>query len=101
VHQGVGITACIAQKDVNKFADALVEGHSYMIKKFQVSKQGRKYNAVPSTHMIFFTPWTVVEDVPAELSNNLPLYVFYFVDFEDLDRRARDKHGGHGLVGMC
>jgi len=52
-------------------------------------------------HTIFFTPWTVVEDVPAELSNNLPLYVFYFVDFEDLDRRARDKHGGHGLVGTC
>jgi len=55
----------------------------------------------PAHTRSFFTPWTVVEDVPAELSNNLPLYVFNFVDFEDLDRRARDKHGGHGLVGTC
>ena len=60
-----------------------------------------KYNAVPNTHMIFFMTWTVVEDVPVELSNNLPLYVFNFVDFEDLDRRARGRHGAHGLVGTC
>lgn len=101
MHQGVGITACIAQKDVSKFADALVEGHAYMIKKFQVSRQARKYNVVPNTYTIFFTSWIVVEDVPAELSNNLPLYVFNFVDFEDLDRMARDKHSVHGLVGTC
>jgi hypothetical protein len=56
---------------------------------------------VPNTHTIFFTPWIVAEDVPVELSNNLPLYVFNFVDFEDLDRRARGKHVVHGLVGMC
>lgn len=100
MHQGVGITACIAQKDLDKFANALVEGHSYMIKKFQVSKQARRYSAVPNTQTIFFTPWTVVEDVSVELSNNLPLYIFNFVDFEDLDRIARDRDR-HGLVGTC
>ena len=68
-----------------------------MIKKFQVSRQAKKFNAVPNTHTIFFTPWTVVEELPTELSNNLPLYIFNFVDFKNLDRRARNDHG---LVGM-
>ena len=97
LHQGVGITASVGRKDLNRFADSLVEGRSYMIKKFQVSSQPRKYSAVPSTNTIFFTPWTVVEEVPTELSTNLPLYVFNFVDFEDLDHRSRNDHG---LVGM-
>ncbi|XP_062200484.1 replication protein A 70 kDa DNA-binding subunit C-like [Phragmites australis] len=98
--EGVGITACIGQKDLNKFAKTLVEGRSYMIKKFQVSRQAKKFNAVPNTHTIFFTLWTVVEEVPTELSNNLPLYIFNFVDFEGLDRRARNDHGLVDVIGQ-
>ena len=93
----MGITACIGHKDLSKFADSLVEGRSYMIKKFQVSRQARKYSAVPNPQTIYFTPWTVVEEIPTELATQLPLYVFNFVDFEELTHRRRN---GHGLVGM-
>ncbi|CAD6207210.1 unnamed protein product [Miscanthus lutarioriparius] len=94
--EGVGITACIGYKDLSKFADSLFEGSSYMIKKFQVSRQARKYSPVPNPQTIYFTPWTVVEEIPTELATQLPLYVFNFVDFEELTHRRRN---GHGLVG--
>ena len=68
-----------------------------MIRKFQVSRQARKYSAVPNPQTIYFTPWTVVEEIPTELATQLPLYVFNFVDFEELTHRRRN---GHGLVGM-
>lgn len=97
VYQGTSITASIGQKDLNKFADFLVEEHCYMIKKFQVSRQPRKFNAVPNRQTIFFTSWTVVEELPTELCTNLPLYIFNFVDFEELDHKERK---GHDLVGM-
>jgi len=93
----MGITACIGHKDLSKFADSLVEGSSYMIKKFQVSGQARKYSPVPNPQTIYFTPWTVVEEIPIELATQLPLYVFNFVDFEELAHRRRNEHG---LVGM-
>ena len=93
----MGITSCIRNKDVSKFANSLVEGSSYMIKKFQVSRQARKYSHVPNPQTIYFTPWTVVEEIPTELATQLPLYVFNFVDFEELTHRRRN---GHGLVGM-
>lgn len=51
---------------------------------------------MPNIHTIFFTPWTVLEEIPTELSTALPLYVFNFVDFEDLDYRSRN---GRGLTG--
>jgi len=76
VHQGIGITASIGQKDMNKFAKLLVEGRSYMIKKFQVSRQVRKFNAAPSNQSIFFTSWTAVEELSADLATNLPHYFF-------------------------
>jgi hypothetical protein len=68
-----------------------------MIKKFQVSRQARNYNPVPNPQTIYFTPWTIVEEIPTELATQLPLYVFNFVDFEELGRRRRNEHG---LVGM-
>ena len=68
-----------------------------MIKKFQVSKQARKYSPVPNPQTIYFTPWTVVEEIPTEMAAQLPLYVFNFVDFEELTYR---RGSGHGLVGM-
>ncbi len=34
---------------------------------------------------------------PTEICGSLPLYIFNFVDFEDLDERARHPNG---LVGM-
>ena len=41
LHQGMGITACIRHKYLSKFADSLVEGSSYMIKKSKLAgKQG-------------------------------------------------------------
>jgi len=73
------------------------EGHSYYIRNFQVSKQARKFRAIPSMYTIFFTPWTIIEEIPPESSASLPLYVFNFVDFGDLDDKARH---GDGLIGM-
>ena len=96
MHQVIGITASIGQKDMNKFAKLLVEGRSYMIKKFQVSRQVRKFNAVPNKQSIFFTSWTAVDELSADLATNLPHYFFNFVDFEDLDHKGRK---GDGLVG--
>jgi hypothetical protein len=93
----VGITACIGHKDLGKFAEYLVEGCSYVIKKFQVSRQARKYNPVPNPQTIYFTPWTVIEKLPTELATQLPLYVFNFVDFEELARKWKNRLG---LVGM-
>ncbi|CAD6207225.1 unnamed protein product [Miscanthus lutarioriparius] len=98
--EGVGITACIGHKDLSKFADSLVEGRSYMIKKFQVSRQARKYSAVPNPQTIYFTPWTVVEEIPTELATQLPLYVFNFVDFEELTHRRRNGHGLVDVIGQ-
>ena len=74
--QGVCITTCIGQKELNKFVGTVKEGHSYFIKNFQVSKQARKYNAVPSTYTLYFTSWTTIQEVPAELLGDLPLYNF-------------------------
>ena len=68
-----------------------------MIKKFQVSTQARRFNVVPNTQTIFFTPWTIVDELPTELSSSLPRYIFNFVDFEDLDRKERNRNV---LVGM-
>jgi hypothetical protein len=48
-------------------------------------------------YTIFFTPWTVIEEIPPDVSASLPLYVFNFVDFGDLDHKARH---GDGLIGM-
>ncbi|XP_066347892.1 replication protein A 70 kDa DNA-binding subunit D-like [Miscanthus floridulus] len=95
--EGVGITACIGHKDLNRFVGSLVEGSSYMIKKFQVSRQARKYGPVPNPQTIYFTPWTVVEEIPTEMATQLPLYVFNFVDFEELTHR---RGSGHGLVDV-
>ncbi|CAL4985717.1 unnamed protein product [Urochloa decumbens] len=98
--EGVGITASIGQKDMGKFVDFLVEGRSYVIKKFQVSRQPRRFNAVPNTQTIYFTSWTIVEEIPTELSTNLPLYIFNFVDFEDLDHRERNGNGLVDVIGQ-
>jgi hypothetical protein len=78
-----------------------VEGRSYTIKKFQVSRQARKYNPVPNPQTIYFTPWTVLEEIRTELDTQLPLYVFNFVDFEELDRRRRNEHGLIGIHYPC
>ncbi|CAL4995264.1 unnamed protein product [Urochloa decumbens] len=98
--EGVGITASVGQKDMGKFVDFLVEGRSYVIKKFQVSRQPRRFNAVPNTQTIYFTSWTIVEEIPTELSTNLPLYIFNFVDFEDLDHRERNGNGLVDVIGQ-
>lgn len=89
--------ASVGQKDISKFSKSIVEGNSYFIRNFQVSGQARKFKAVPNRYTIFFTSWTVVEAIPAEASSNLPLYIFNFVDFEDLEQKARH---GDSLVGM-
>lgn len=101
MHQGVGITACIGHKDLSKFVDSLVEGRPYMIRKFQVSSHARKYSAVPNRHTIFFTPWTILEEIPTEQSTKLPLHIFNFVDFEDLDHRSKNGHGLTGTHSPC
>jgi hypothetical protein len=89
--------ASVGQKDLNKFSNTVVEGHSYFIRNFQVSSMARRFKAVPGPYTIFFTSWTIAQDIPAEVSTNLPLYIFNFVDFESLNHRARQ---GDGLVGM-
>jgi hypothetical protein len=52
---------------------------------------------VPNPQTIYFTPWTVVEEIPPELATQLPLYHFNFKDFEDLEHRPKNEQG---LVGM-
>jgi hypothetical protein len=51
----------------------------------------RRFKAVPGPYTIFFTSWTIVQEIPAEVSMNLPLYIFNFVDFESLNHRARQE----------
>ena len=46
-------------------------------------------------HHIFHA--AIIEEIPPELSTSLPLYVFNFVEFGDLDDKARH---GDGLIGM-
>jgi hypothetical protein len=87
----------VGENEIQKFSTSIVEGHAYFLRNFRVSRQTKKLNAVPSTYAIFFTPWTIVEEIPIEISSSLPLYIFNFVDFEDLDERARHPNG---LVGM-
>jgi hypothetical protein len=53
----------------------------------------RRFKAVPGPYTIFFTSWTIVQEIPAEVSMNLPLYIFNFVDFESLNHRARQEDG--------
>ncbi|WVZ90211.1 hypothetical protein U9M48_036533, partial [Paspalum notatum var. saurae] len=98
--EGEGITACIGQKNMDKFSGSIIEGRSYYIRNFQVSKQERRFKAVPSTHTIFFTSWTTLEEMSAEESANLPLYIFNFVDFEDLDSRARNADSLVDIIGQ-
>ncbi|WVZ62995.1 hypothetical protein U9M48_012679 [Paspalum notatum var. saurae] len=64
------------------------------------SKQERRFKAVASTHTIFFTSWTTLEQMSAEESANLPLYIFNFVDFEDLDSRARNADSLVDIIGQ-
>uniref|UniRef100_K3Y356 ATP-dependent DNA helicase n=1 Tax=Setaria italica TaxID=4555 RepID=K3Y356_SETIT len=97
IMQGQGIMASIADKALKKFSKSIVEGHCYCVRIFQVSKQERKFKAIPSTYTIFFTPWTIIEEIHAKVSASLPRYVFSFVDFDDLDH-CRARHG-QGLVG--
>jgi hypothetical protein len=87
----------VGQKDLYKFSKTIVEGHSYFIRNFQVSSMARRFKAVSSPYTIFFTSWTIVQEIPAEVSANLPLYIFKFMDFESLNHIARQ---GDGLVGM-
>ncbi|TVU39178.1 hypothetical protein EJB05_12585, partial [Eragrostis curvula] len=98
--EGVGITACIGQNELNKFKDTLMEGHSYFIKNFQVSKQARRFNAVPSTYTIYLTSWTIVQEVPVELSAGLPHYIFNFVDFQELDSKAKSGNPLVDVIGQ-
>ena len=72
-------------RKTNKFSKSLVEGHCYYIRNFQVSKQERKFKAIPSTYTIFFTSWTTTQEIHAEVTANLPRYFFNFVDYGDLD----------------
>ncbi|WVZ83374.1 hypothetical protein U9M48_030532 [Paspalum notatum var. saurae] len=60
-------------------------------------KEGSKLYPVPT---IFFTSWTTIEEIAAEESANLPLYIFNFVDFEDLDSRARNADGLVDIIGQ-
>ncbi|KAG2641683.1 hypothetical protein PVAP13_2KG236958 [Panicum virgatum] len=96
--EGIGITASIGQKDMNKFAKLLVEGRSYMIKNFQVSWQVRKFNAVPNKQSIFLT--SAVEELSADLATDMPHYFFNFVDFEDLDHKGRKGDGLVDVIGQ-
>ncbi|PUZ46273.1 hypothetical protein GQ55_7G044000 [Panicum hallii var. hallii] len=98
--EGQGITASIGQKDLNKFSKSVVEGHRYYIRNFQVSKQERKFKAIPSTYTNFFTSWTIIEEICAEVSVNLPRYIFNFVDYDDLDHRARHGQGLIDIIGQ-
>ncbi|TVU21884.1 hypothetical protein EJB05_31555, partial [Eragrostis curvula] len=98
--EGVGITACIGQNELNNFKDTLMEGHSYFIKNFQVSKQARRFNAVPSTYTIYLTSWTIVQEVPVELSAGLPHYIFNFVDFQELDSKAKSGNPLVDVIGQ-
>ncbi|WVZ59866.1 LOW QUALITY PROTEIN: hypothetical protein U9M48_009958 [Paspalum notatum var. saurae] len=98
--EGLAIPACIGQKNIHKFSSSMAEGRSYYIRNFQVSKQERKFKAIPSTYTIFFTSWTGIEEIPAEESTNLPRYIFYFVDFEDLDHRARHGDSLVDIIGQ-
>ncbi|XP_062224611.1 uncharacterized protein LOC133923201 [Phragmites australis] len=66
----------------------------------KVSRQARKFKAVPSTYTIFFTSWTIVEEIPSDHSDNLPLYNFNFVDFEDLDHKQRQGQGLVDVIGQ-
>ncbi|XP_072146352.1 replication protein A 70 kDa DNA-binding subunit B-like [Setaria viridis] len=96
--EGQGIMASIIDKALKKFSKSIVEGHCYCVRNFQVSKQERKFKAIPSTYTIFLTPWTIIEEIHAEVSASLPRYVFSFVDFDDLDH-SRARHG-QGLVDI-
>ncbi|RLM70118.1 uncharacterized protein C2845_PM17G06740 [Panicum miliaceum] len=98
--EGQGITGSIGQKDLNKFLKSVVEGHCYYIRNIQVSKQERKFKAIPSTYTIFFTSWTIIEDIRAEVSANIPHYIFNFVDYDDLDHRARHGQGLIDIIGQ-
>ncbi|KAF0919323.1 hypothetical protein E2562_029173, partial [Oryza meyeriana var. granulata] len=97
---GAGITACVGENEIHKFSESIMEGHAYFLRNFRVSKQTRKFNAVPSKYTIFFTPWTIVEEIPTEVSGNLPLYIFNFVDFEDLEERAKHPKGLIDVIGQ-
>uniref|UniRef100_K3ZLQ2 ATP-dependent DNA helicase n=1 Tax=Setaria italica TaxID=4555 RepID=K3ZLQ2_SETIT len=92
--EGQGIMASIIDKALKKFSKSIVEGHCYCVRNFQVSKQERKFKAIPSTYTIFLTPWTIIEEIHAEVSASLPR----FVDFDDLDH-SRARHG-QGLVDI-
>ncbi|KAL5212924.1 hypothetical protein ABZP36_023771 [Zizania latifolia] len=97
--EGTSITASIGENEVAKYSLSIVEGHAYFFWNFCVSKERRKYYAVPSTYTIYFTPWTIVEEVPTKSACALPLYVFNFVDFDDLDDRARHPQGLVDIIG--
>ncbi|KAJ1278843.1 hypothetical protein BS78_04G110300 [Paspalum vaginatum] len=97
---GLAIPACIGQKNFNNFLSSIVEGRSYCIKNFQVSDQERRFKAITVTYTIFFTSWTAIEEIPAEESTNLPRHIFNFVDFEDLDHRARHGDGLVDIIGQ-
>ncbi|PVH34860.1 hypothetical protein PAHAL_7G047400 [Panicum hallii] len=88
------------EKDLNKFSKSVVEGHRYYIRNFQVSKQERKFKAIPSTYTNFFTSWTIIEEICSEVSVNLPRYIFNFVDYDDLDHRARHGQGLIDIIGQ-
>jgi hypothetical protein len=64
--------ASVGQKDLNKFSKTIVEGHSYFIRNFHVSSMARRFKFVPGPYTIFFTSWTIVQGIPAEVSANLP-----------------------------
>ncbi|CAN6348260.1 unnamed protein product [Urochloa humidicola] len=99
--EGEGITASIGERVLKKFSKSIAEGRYYCVRNFQVSKQERKFKAIPSTYTIFFTSWTIVEEIPAEASANLPLYIFNFVDFDDIDHtRARQGQGLVDIIGQ-
>ncbi|KAF0924676.1 hypothetical protein E2562_010268, partial [Oryza meyeriana var. granulata] len=97
---GVGIIACVGENELWKFSMSIVEGHAYFLRNFRVSRQTRKFNAVPSTFTIFFTPWTIVEEMPTEIYGSLTHYIFNFVDFEDLEERAKHPNGLVDVIGQ-
>lgn len=93
--QGTRIQAYASAKSLTKFIDTATEKKVYLIANFSVSKNQSMYRAATHPYKIGFSPFTLIEEVEA----NIPLHSYQFTPLEEIVR-VKDRNDVDHLLGM-
>ncbi len=95
-HQAYSLQATIRKQDADEIRSRITEGSIYIIEKFNVVPNKKKYAAVDRRYMVQINKWTSLT-LLEEGNEQLPLYSFNFIKFSDLQK---ERYNDTVLTGI-